>query len=159
NASVGCGDHFVREPARAADAVARQLSRRPAPPSGPLTAAGMHLQVWIALQLADLNERPTLAHRETLFRAAVGAHSPRRRDHTLQRPPARAAEQSPTEIDALRGVEAEVPEAVRGQPAPVAHATERARGGRDDAERRAIAKPEAIGRRRTLLHDGLDAAV
>src|SRR5215831_1589400 len=109
----------------------------------------MHLQVRIALQFADLDERPPLPHRETLFRAAVGARPPRRRDHALEFLAARAAAYAPTEIDALRGVEAEVPEAVRGQSAPVAGATERARGGGDDAERRAIGKPEAISRRRT----------
>ncbi len=67
--------------------------------------------------------------------------------------------QRPAQVGAARGVEAEIPHAVGGEPAPVAAAAEGRGGGRDDPEHAAVGEAEAVGGRRALLHDRLDRPV
>src|SRR5262245_59685948 len=103
-----------------------------------LAAARVHLQMRVPLQFADLDQRPPLAYRQPLFRAAVGSRTPSRQNHRLHLLARNAPAKCLTEIGTVTSVEAEVPNAVRGESAAVACAAKRARRGRDDTEGRSV---------------------
>ena len=63
------------------------------------------------------------------------------------------------QVDSSRRVEAEIPQAVGGQPAAIAAPAERLGRGRDDPERGAVGQAEAIGRGRRRFDDRLDRPV
>src|ERR1700756_3627865 len=119
----------------------------------------MHLQVRIALELADLNQRSSRGHGEPLFGASIGASTPARGDQVCQLGAARAPTEGLTEARASRGVEAEIPYAVGCEPASIARATERAGCRRDDTEAEAVRKTATLRRGRARLDDGLDPTV
>src|SRR5439155_18043282 len=104
-------------------------------------------------------EGPPRGHGETRLGAAVGAGAPGRGDQPLELLVAGAAAKYLPQIRAPGGVQAEVPDAVGGESAPVAGAAERAGRGRDDPEAGAVREPEAVGGGGTPLDDGLDAPV
>src|SRR5262245_12714127 len=83
----------------------------------PLATARVHFEVRIALELSDLDQRPPVAPGQPLLGAAIGAATPATRDqfHQLLAPGARAKRRA--QVDALDGVEAEVPHAVGGETA------------------------------------------
>src|SRR5213079_2489096 len=85
-----------------------------------LAAAGMHLEVRVLLEPRDLDQRRALAERQALLGAPVGALPPAARDERGELLALRAAAQRPPQIRPLERVEAEVPHAVRREPAPVA---------------------------------------
>ena len=117
-----------------------------------LSAARVHLEVGIALQLADLDERAALGRprREAGLGAPVGPAPPRARDQLPERLTARPTPQRLAQIEAGLRVEAEVPHAVGGEAAPVAGLAEGLRGRRDDAEDRR--RPAAGSARRAPSH-------
>src|SRR5262245_9995901 len=100
-----------------------------------------------------------MAQLETLLGAAIGPRAPRRGDQLAQILPARSRAQGTTQIRALLGVETTIPDAVRGEAAPIAARTEGRRGRRDDAEDRAVAEPIALGRCAAVVPDGRDGPV
>ena len=73
-----------------------------------------------------------------LLGAAIGAIDPPASEERGQVAVARARAKRRSQVDALRGVQAQIPHAVGGEPAAVAALAERLRRGRDDAERRAV---------------------
>src|SRR5712691_5244883 len=126
----------------------------------PLAAARVHFEVRIALELADLHQRATVALGQPLLGAAIGAASPPAGDEPRQLVSTGAPAKRRAQINALDGVEAEVPHAIGGEPATIARPAER-RGRRcDDPERRSVRQAEALGRGRApRLDERLDRAV
>ena len=108
----------------------------------------MHLQVRIAAQAIDGDERRTVARGEPLLGAAVAAHLPRRADQLRELLGGRTATQGTPQIGAVRAVETQVSQPIRCQPAAIAGVAERLGRRRDDAEDRAVRQAEAIRRRR-----------
>src|SRR5262245_33584851 len=124
-----------------------------------LPAPCVHLQVRILAQATDLDERRAIAQPEALLGTAVRPPRPGARDEARELLAGGTVPQRPAKVDTLLRVEAEIPDAVGGQPASVAASAERLGGGRDDAEHRAVAQPVAVGRRGAFLDYRLDAAV
>src|SRR6266542_7056445 len=89
-----------------------------------LAAARVHLQMRVALELADLDQRPALGESQPLFRATVCAPAPSRSDQSLELVRRGAAPQRLSQIRPLGRVEAEIPHAVGREPAAVAGAAE-----------------------------------
>ena len=96
---------------------------------------------------------------QPLLRPAVAARRPGGADQGPQVLARGARAQRLAQVGAPRGVEAEVPDAVGGEAAPVAGPAEGRGGGGDDPEHAAVGEPEAVGGRRALLHDRLDRPV
>ena len=107
----------------------------------------------------DGNERRAIARGQTLLGAAIAAHFPRRANQLRELIGGGAGAQRPAQVGAVRGVQAQVPQAVGRQPAAIAALAERLRRRRDDAEDRAVRQAVAIGRRRRLFDDRRDRAV
>src|SRR5215218_4434251 len=82
-----------------------------------LAAPGVHLEMRVALQGGDRNQRLAGRCTETLLGAAVGAHRPHRRNQMRELFPRRPFTQRMAEIETAARVEAEQPQAVRGQAA------------------------------------------
>src|SRR5262245_56610430 len=99
--------------------------------------------MWIPLELADLDQWPPLAHREALFRAAVGPRMPPRDNHRLHLFPRNALSKSFAEIGSLAGVQTEIPETIGGESAAVARAAKRTCGGGDDTEGRSVGQSKS----------------
>src|SRR5262249_45171583 len=111
-------------------------------------------------ELPNLNERAaSVRHAEPLLGAAVGAAAPAFEDQRAKRLARGPPTESLAEIHAARGVEAEVPHAVGGEPAAIAGSAERRGGGRDDPEHVAVGQPETVGGSGAVFLDGLDGAV
>src|SRR5258706_1198452 len=128
-------------------------------PSTALPSARVHLEVGVALELADLHEGAPAGRRQPLLRSAILASLPRGADEGQQLLARSARPQRLAQVRAARRVEAEVPEAVRGEAAAVAGPAEGRGGGGDDPEHAAVEEPEALGGRGGLLHDRLDPAI
>src|SRR5690349_4531298 len=98
-----------------------------------LTSAspGVHLEVRIALEAADLHERLAVAQRQPVLGAAVRAGAPAAGDQRLQLLGAGAAAEQPAQVDASRRVETQIPQAVGGEAAAVAVRAEGRGRGRD----------------------------
>src|SRR5262245_41774750 len=124
-----------------------------------LPAPCVHLQVRILAQATDLDERRAVAQPEALLGTAVRPPRPGARDEARELLAGGTVPQRPAKVDTFLRVEAEIPDAVGGQPASVAASAERLGGGRDDAEHRAVAQPVPVGRRGAFLDYRLDAAV
>ena len=121
--------------------------------------------------------RVCISRCESIFRAPTGMKGVRRSEvrrssaprsvrarqtDSDQRPDllvGRAPAQRAPQIRALCGVEAEQPDAVGGQPTPIATAAERRRRRGNDAEDRAVRQAEAIGRGGGVLRDRRDRPV
>src|SRR5258705_6731637 len=121
-------------------------------PSTTLPSARVHLEVGVALELADLHEGAPAGRRQPLLRSAILPSLPRGADEGQQLLARSARPQRLAQVRAARRVEAEVPEAVRGEAAAVAGPAEGRGGGGDDPEHAAVEEPEALGGRRGLLH-------
>src|SRR5438046_9528185 len=112
---------------RNASSTARTSSVKPEGTSR-LASAGMHLEMRIALeQILHRNERAPVAERDALLGAAIGAAAPALGDHRRQFAGCDAAPQRTAQIHAVRGVEAEIPDAVRREPAAIARTAKRPR--------------------------------
>src|SRR5262245_8331965 len=109
-----------------------------------LPAAGVHFEVRVVLERLERHERPPIAERQALLGASVVASTPGGRNHRFQILSAGAGAERGAQIDASSGVEAEIPDAVGREAAPVARPAERVCRGRNDAERRAFRQREAI---------------
>src|SRR4030095_12313269 len=94
-----------------------------------LPAPRVHLQVRIRAQATDLDERRAIAQPQALLGAAVRPPRPGVSDEPRELVAGGAAPQRPAKIDARLRVEAEIPYAVGGQPAPVAARAEWLPGG------------------------------
>ena len=101
--------------------------------------------------MAKRNQGRLAIHAQTFLRAAIGADGPHGRDEPLQILARRAGAQGPSKIGPGRGVQAEQPDAVGRQAAPIAGRAERLGRRRDDAERGAVRQEEPIGRRRRAV--------
>ena len=122
-----------------------------------LTSAGVHLEMRILAKSPERNEGTPVVQREPGFGAAIVATLPAGGDQ-LRSLRAGAPPQGGAQVDSARGVEAQVPHAVGGQPAAIAAAAERIGRGRDDAEHGAIRQPEPIGRRRRISPRSAESA-
>src|SRR3989304_10327204 len=109
-------------------------------------AAGVHLQVGVFLQLAELDEGGSIDEGEALLRAAIGAAFPGGDDEGLELFAGGAPAKGTAQGGAGLRVKAEVPHPVGGEARPAAGAAEGGGGGRDDAEDRAIGEGEAVRR-------------
>src|SRR5713226_3261011 len=105
-----------------------------------LAAARVHLQMRVALELADLDQGPALDHRQPLLGPAVRPTLPPGDDERFELVARGPAPQRLPQIGPLGRVEAEVPHAVGREPAAVARAAEGLGRGRDDPEDIAVGK-------------------
>src|SRR5687768_6833138 len=124
-----------------------------------LASAGVHLEVGIPLEAADLDEGAAIAQRQPVFGAAIDARAPAASDHGRERFQRRARAQRRAKIDTGQRVEAQVPHAVGGETAAIAVGAERGGGGGYDTEHGAVGKPVAVGRRGAVLDDRRDSPV
>src|SRR5262249_51284267 len=108
----------------------------------------VHFQVRITPELGDLDEGRAMAKTQPVLGPAVGPLLPPPDDHLRELLAGRATPERRPQVDASGGVEAEVPEAVGREAAPVAVGAERRGGRRDDAEDRPVGQAVAIGGRR-----------
>src|SRR5258706_917595 len=131
----------------------------PPDPSTSLPSARVHLEVGFAVELDDRHEGAPAGRRQPLLRSAILASLPRGADEGQQLLARSARPQRLAQVRAARRVEAEVPEAVRGEAAAVAGPAEGRGGGGVDPEHAAVAEPEALGGLGGLLHDRLPLAV
>src|SRR5262249_60770684 len=79
-----------------------------------LPAPRVHFQMWIALELPDLNQGPAVSRDQSLLGAAIGAAAPPTRDERGQLLASCAPAKRPAQIDALDCLEAEGPHARGG---------------------------------------------
>src|SRR5262245_52203385 len=93
-----------------------------------LSAAGVHLEMRVALKRGDRDKRAAIAERQPILRAAIAPPLPAARDRFEQLLAGCPGPNQGTEIQSARGIQAEVPHAVRRQPAPIAMPAERLRG-------------------------------
>ena len=120
----------------------------------PSPAARMHLQVRVLAERADRDERgPAVSATRSSAPRSVRARQTRARMVAGRRATRRAAAARAGRC--RPAVETEEPQAVRRQPAPVAGAAEGLRRRGDDAEDRAVRKPEPLRGRGALLDDRL----
>src|SRR6185503_5116592 len=103
-------------------------------PADLLASPGMHLEMRIAPQAIQRDERRARAARQPLFGAAVAALLPDGTNHRRNLGRRRTGSQRAPQILSFVRIQAEVPHPVGGQAAAVAVAAERSRGRRDDAE-------------------------
>src|SRR5262249_62284520 len=97
-----------------------------------LPAPRVHFQMWIALELPDLNQGPAVSRDQSLLGAAIGAAAPPTGDERGQLLASCAPAKRPAPINALDCGEAEVPHAVGRGTASGARTAEpggRRRGG------------------------------
>src|SRR5690242_1569194 len=90
-------------------------------------AARVHLEVRIALEAADLDERGALTECEPVLGSAIGARRPAAADQRFELLVRRAAAQRAAQVDAAHRVETQIPETIGGQAAPVTVRAERRR--------------------------------
>jgi len=119
-----------------------------------LSAAGMHFEVWIQAKLLDANKYSALSCRGAYLRAAVRTRAPYGRNARGKFLRRSACAQHLAEVDPGLCVEAQVPDSIRGQPAAVAALAEWRGGRSDDAEDRAVRKPEAFSGRGRIFVSG-----
>src|SRR5687768_10967070 len=124
-------------------------ARAPRPSAGrPGSAAtSVHLTTGVGPQPVELVERTPLPQHRPFLRAAIGARRPALPNQLGDLLVGGAVAERGPEIHAIRSVEAQIPGSVRSEPAPVAVAAERSRGGRDDPEAGTIGQPEPLRRR------------
>src|SRR3712207_3650631 len=103
------------------------------------STSGMHFEMRIFAKFIDLDQS-LFSYAEpfqslSLFGAAIPAGPPCGTYHGLDLVPRHAVPQRSPYIHAVFGIETQIPQTVRREPASIAGGTERHRGGRNDAER------------------------
>ena len=119
----------VRASRGAAKRSSCRAKRGPTPPRVCISRCGSRFSELSGI----IAERSRTASRD--FCAAIGAALPRVGDQRRELVARGARAQRRAQVDAARGVEAQVPHAIGGQPAAIAVAAERLGRRRDDAER------------------------
>src|SRR5262249_30532131 len=99
---------------------------RPVSVSSPTTSTSprVHFQVWVPPQNIDGQERRAMAKGEPFLGSAIFPGAPARPDQRFELLARSSGAQRPAKIGASRRVEAQVPQAVRSQPASIARRTE-----------------------------------
>src|SRR5439155_17683630 len=124
-----------------------------------LPAPGMHLQVRVFAEASDLHEWRAIPKPQPQLGSAVRTPPPRAGDQRLQFVRRRSAAKRLPEVDAVLGVETQVPHAVGREPATIAARAERLGRRRDDAEDGAVGERVTVGRGRALFDDRLDPSI
>src|SRR4029453_13776979 len=128
-------------------------------PSAMLASPRVHLQVRIALELADLYQGLSLWRRQPRLRSPVAATLPGGPDQRPELPLRGPAAQRLPQIRPPHRVQAEIPEPVGGEPAPITAPAERLGRGGEDADHASVGPPERSRGGRRLLLDRHDRSV
>src|SRR5207249_1970335 len=130
---------------------------------GPSSSSGVHFKTGILTEPFDADQLilsgTGLLKLFSLLGPTVPASLPHGAEAGLELVPRGAGAQRLSQISPVLGVEAQIPHAIGGQPAPVAGGTEGGRGRGNDAERRAIRQGESLRRRGAFFENRLNASV